>query len=205
MSILHTFPVYNVFLCSMIAASVGLILPRAKRTWGPTAVVAPIFTLFGFAEFAYWLQTGNTISGPDTIALTQLMKAFLFVDLCYSAAIDFWAVPLLTGWIHHIGYMYVAEELLRTHQDGVARIFLIAELPTAILAWGHVFPHLRADYLFGATFFVTRIAIPIYACAISRFSNFVWMVLGIALTVHAYWFGRWIAGQRRRARNAAID
>jgi hypothetical protein len=203
MTILHTFPAYNVFLCSVVAISTGLVVPRAKRIWGLTAVMAPLFTVIGTAEFVYWLRTGDTISGPDTVALAQLIKAYLLVDLCYVAFIDFWRVPLLTGWIHHIGYLYVADHLLATHQDGVARIFLVAELPTAILAWGHIAPHLRADNLFGATFFLTRITIPILACTYGRFSNFVWSVMSIAITVHAYWFGRWIAS--RRGGNATTD
>jgi len=125
------------------------------------------------------------------------MKAYLFVDLCYGAIVDFWRVPLLTGWVHHIAYFYVMDHMLAIHQDGIIRPFLVAELPTAILAWGHLVPVLRADLLFGVTFFVTRIAMPMVFVASMSLPIFIWNVIGVALTVHVYWFGRWVASVNR--------
>lgn len=72
---------------------------------------------------------------------------------------------------------YAASHMLATQQDGIVRPFLLAELPTV-----------RADRLFGAPM---------------RLPSFIWTVIGIALTVHVYWFSRWVATQQRR--NAATD
>jgi hypothetical protein len=194
---------YNVFACSIMAVSMGTLVHPLKRTWGLTAIIAPIFTIFGLAETLFWLSTGDLHSGPDTVALLELMKAYLLVDLCYAAVVDFWTVPLLTGWIHHVAYFYVVDHMLTTQQDGMIRPFLLAELPTAILAWGHIVPALRSDRLFGATFLLTRIILPIIFTTQFYATDFIWSVIFIALSVHVYWFGRWVAAQQRR--NAVID
>jgi hypothetical protein len=192
-------PVYNVFLCSLIAVAMGTTVPPHKRRWGLTAIMAPIFTILGALELVYWLRTGDILTGPDTVVITELMKAYLLADLCYAAVVDFWRAP----WIRHTAYFYVTNNLLATHYDGLIRPFLLAALPTAILAWGQLVPTLRADRLFGATFFLTRIAMPMAFVAPMRLPTFLWSVIGIALTAHVYWFSRWIASQTRR--NAATD
>jgi hypothetical protein len=197
----HTFPVHNVFLCAVLAITVGPIVPPRKRIWALTTVIAPIITGLGVLELIYWLRTGTTMTGPDTVAILELVKAYLLVDLVYGSIVDFWNVPLLSGWIHHIAYFYAADHAIATFQDGAIRPFLLMELPTAILAWGHIAPALRSDRLFGATFLMTRILLPILVVFHMRVTNFVWSVIGIAVTVHIYWFGRWIAAQQRR--NAA--
>ena len=176
----------------------GAILPPRSRTWGLTAIMAPLFTVFGTAQWLYWMNTGDLISGPDTIAFVEMMRAYLFVDLLFAALVDIRQIPLLTGWIHHIAYYYVATRLLETHDDGFIRPFMIAELPTAILAWGYVAPSLRNERFFGSTFLLTRILLPVVSLPMMRFTDFVWNVICIALTVHIYWFGRWIARQQRQ-------
>lgn len=196
-------PVYDVFICSILAVSIGGLVSPPKRTWGLTAIMAPVFTILGLLEVTLWLYTGNTQSGPDTVAILELMKAYLLVDLCYAAAIDIWTVPLLTGWIHHIAYFFIADHMITTHQDGMIRPFLIAELPTAILAWGHIVPAARSDRLFGATFLLTRILLPIAFSTHLYATDFVWSVFFVATSVHLYWFGRWVAAQQRR--NAVTD
>jgi hypothetical protein len=192
MSFLH-----NVIACTTISLSLGPLLPPRSRVWVLTAIMAPIFTVFGTLHWVHWIQTGNLVSSPDTVSFVQMMQAYLFVDLCYSIAVDIRRVPLLSGWIHHIGYYYVAEQLLATHQDGVIRPFMIAELPTAILAWGHIVPALHSERLFGATFLLTRIVLPIAYIPFLRLTNFAWSVVCVALSVHVFWFGRWIARQER--------
>jgi hypothetical protein len=192
MLIPHTISVYNVYMCTVLAIAVGLAVPPRKRIWGLTAAIAPIITVFGVFELIHWMRTGDTLSGPDTVAIMELVKAYLLVDLLYGAIVDFWNVPLLSGWIHHIAYFYVADYAIATSQDGPVRPFLLMELPTAILAWGHIAPALRSDRLFGATFFATRILLPILVVFHMRLTNFAWSVIGIAVSVHVYWFGRWI-------------
>jgi hypothetical protein len=205
MFIPHTISIYNVCMCTVLAITAGLVVPLRKRIWGLTAVIAPIITVFGVFELIRWMRTGDTLSGPDTVAIMELVKAYLLVDLVYGAIVDFWNVPLLSGWIHHIAYFYAADYAIATFQDGAVRPFLLIEVPTVILAWGHIAPTLRSDRLFGATFLATRILLPILVMLPMRLTNFVWSVIGIAITVHIYWFGRWIAAQQRRNADASAN
>jgi hypothetical protein len=186
----------DITLFASVAAVGSLAVPPRARPWILTAVFAPILATAGTLEAVYWLVTRDTLSGPDTIVLLEFIKAYLFVDLCFSAALDIRRVPLLTGWIQRIAYFYVADHLLATHQDGLVRPFLIAELSTTILAWGHIIPAWRADRLVGATFLVTRIILPLLFATQMRLTDFLWSVFGIAITVHLFWFGRWVAKQR---------
>lgn len=199
----HTISAYNVFMCAVLAVTAGLAVPPRKRIWGLTAIIAPIITMFGVFELIRWMRTGDTLSGPDTVAVMELVKAYLLVDLVYCAIVDFWNMPILSGWIHHIVYIYVFDYAIVTAQDGAIRPFMLMELPTAILAWGHIAPSLRSDRLFGATFLATRILLPLVVIFHMRLTDFAWSVIGIAVSVHIYWFGRWIASQQRR--NAATN
>jgi hypothetical protein len=64
---------------------------------------------------------------------------------------------LVTGWIHHIIYLFLIPGIISNHLAGAFMINMFMELPTIFLSVGFLFPALKSEYLFGSTFFITRI------------------------------------------------
>jgi hypothetical protein len=187
---------YNISTCAAIAFLVGALLPPRSRPQALTAVMSPLFSVFAVGQWFYWMNTGDLISGIDTIVYLEMMKTYILVDIVYRAVVDIRRIPLLSGWLYAGLYYYIADQLLADHQDGIVRPFMIAELSTAVFTWGEIVPSLRNDRFFGSVFCLTRILLPIVYLPILRFTDFNWGVLCLVIAANVYWFGRWIAQQQ---------
>lgn len=74
------------------------------------------------------------------------------------------------------------------------------EVPTAVLALGHLQTKLRNDNVFGVTFFTTRVlfhAIMIVYLFTCYKTDPVWLYALGVYPLHLYWFYGWIQQQRR--------
>jgi hypothetical protein len=67
-------------------------------------------------------------------------------------------VDILTGWIHHVGYIILLVNLIDKKLTAPFCIMACMEIPTLALSIGHIWKDLRNDLLFGILFFSTRIA-----------------------------------------------
>jgi hypothetical protein len=110
-----------------------------------------------------------------------------------------------SGFLHHTTFVWLLLHVFLPHGLGV--FFLVYspfEVPTLILALGSVFPGLRSDALFGATFFAFRIVYHVFmfaycALASSAPAWAVWASGSPTLVFHLMWFYRWAIGQLRRS------
>jgi len=85
-------------------------------------------------------------------------------------------------------------------------LFLPLEIPTFILAVGSLYPTRRSDWLFGLTFFITRICyhlllfLLVWEIKSPRLP--VWVVVAVTFSLHIYWFVLWVKGISRKMREA---
>lgn len=90
---------------------------------------------------------------------------YLVLDLMVGALHYPQYLGIFTGWIHHVVYVAI---LAFAVQQRVTLLFMAAlplEIPTLVLSAGSVFPALRSDYVFGASFFAFRILYHCYTLA----------------------------------------
>ncbi|KAF9302605.1 hypothetical protein BGZ74_005091 [Mortierella antarctica] len=129
------------------------------------------------------------------VAYSAYFVSYLICDLVlgvihYRAYLD----PL-SGWFHHLGYLGVVSNA--TLQRNVSTLFAIG---TPIEATGHIFPHLRSDVLFAASFFLVRIVYPIIILPelyLNVEARLCWKVAVMALLIHIHWFHKFVQQQIR--------
>lgn len=129
---------------------------------------------------------------PYTLAATTFFIIFLITDLIAGALFYKSQVQLLSGWIHHLGYIVVLSWILvRTPYCGIFGAMCILEWPTVALALGSIDKRLRHDYIFAALFVSTRIMFHGYAIYMAAYYfgvGDVLLTLMLTFTLHCYWF-----------------
>lgn len=104
-------------------------------------------------------------------------------------------LQLITSWIHHPAYIGL---LVYACIQQVTLLFMVAlplEIPTLVLSVGTIWPHLRSDMLFGATFLMFRIIYHVLCLSSLYFSDapqWMWQVCALALVPHCHWFYQWL-------------
>lgn len=129
------------------------------------------------------------------------MTDLIFGIMCYSKYLD----PL-TGWFHHIVYIWLMY--FGCTGDGVfvkaepfASSFvymLIEEFPTFLMALGYVVPKMRVNKRFGLSFFILRIVYHSYIVSWAYISGFHFpgmCLYYLTLTLHGYWMMGWVKQQ----------
>jgi hypothetical protein len=133
--------------------------------------------------------------------LATFFAAYLTVDLLVGTFNYRSQLSILTGWIHHIFYIVLMIHLLHNHLTSPFCLLAILEFPTMVLATGHLWKTLRQDKIFGASFFIFRIAF--HGFMIYQFyANFTehgpwWQVVLSAYPLHIHWFFSWVKQQQR--------
>lgn len=110
---------------------------------------------------------------------------------------------VLTCFIHHSFYILLMP-IAMTGKIGPMQIkpfasafliFCLEEIPTLLLAIGHVFPKLRSDKWFGFSFFIFRICFHFcFLCMILylQLPMYYFYIPTLPFFVHLYWFYRWV-------------
>ena len=125
------------------------------------------------------------------------------IDLVYGSIYYPEAIDILSGWIHHIVYTWIV--ILCTTGNGfiaVSKPFtkcmgtsLMLEIPTFMLALGHIFKSLRSDYGFGFSFLMLRIIFHAYVIICMLLSQTTDIILNTLLlltfSMHVFWFYSW--------------
>jgi hypothetical protein len=110
-------------------------------------------------------------------------------------------IEVLTGWVHHSIYIALCMWALRAHFTGASGALFFMEMPTFLMACGRLDSRLRSDWLFGLTFFLTRVLF--FACLeLSFFTDrappvTLWPAGVPVLALHLFWFKAWISQQMR--------
>jgi hypothetical protein len=143
---------------------------------------------------------------PLSRELTIFFTVATALDLAIGAAAYPEHVELVSGYLHHGVFILVSYYPLTTNTCGAFLAHTIIELPTLVLAVGVLVPALRADYLFGASFFLLRIVYFFFSLAwhhrLARERYIVYLTAFCAL-LHCAWFASWSRGMLRRGRKAA--
>lgn len=198
--VLNTPPTFDVLFISYFAlvAAVGRCVFREPRrqAWIISAFATTMISVLGSVELIAWTLTPTRSFGNTAMSymLLEFLKAYLLVDLLYSAVWHPAELGFVDGWIHHLVYIYMAEKLQHSHQIHNTRPFWVVEIPTAIRAWqamGAVSAQ-TADRWFGATFVAFRIVWPAYAVTQILAQDWLFAFIGLTIVAHTGWFAVWM-------------
>ncbi|KAJ7757214.1 hypothetical protein DFH07DRAFT_868139 [Mycena maculata] len=155
--------------------------------------------LWGAAAREAWARAGN-----------RFFQAYLVADLITGALAYRDQVGLLTGWVHHVLYIFVCEVSLNRGWAGLFCLAACMELPTLFLALGSLRPSWRSNTLFALAFFTTRIALHLTLLATfarpptrPAASLVPSAILAVVFPMHAAWFWGCLKGFARRHKQRA--
>lgn len=177
-----------------------------RLAWVLTLLCALLTTPFSFLySYQYvwtWNEAANFQSDRTSQFLVTFFIVFLILDMICAKLHYNSQMEYLEGWFHHICYVGFFSYLVIKGYSISVLTTLPLEVPTLVLSLGKVFPSQRNDWLFGSTFFMTRILYHSYL--LSKWYNMVsppvrlWPVTVSTLILHLYWFTMWSFGQIRR-------
>jgi hypothetical protein len=117
--------------------------------------------------------------------------SYLILDLVLGSIYYPKRITLMTGWAHHLFYIFTLTWFLKLQISSLFTVTSILELPTLILAAGSMVHEWRSDFLFGSTFFVLRLVAHAWMMvALKRYHRiqFMWIIALIIYPLHIYWF-----------------
>ena len=120
---------------------------------GKAAAGAGALARGGTRGFGEWLLSG---SRGDAAALV-FFAAFLALDCGIGLAEYPSELRWDSTWVHHVAYAAIALHLVARGWPNLLLVFMVCEVPTALLALGSVLPAARNDAAFGASFAATRL------------------------------------------------
>ena len=139
--------------------------------------------------------------------VSSMVFELILGQIYYKETID----PL-SGYFHHIFYIFLLGYSILQHFTLSFVIFLPLEIPTIVLSIGTVYPHLRNDIWFGITFLITRVIYHlVLLCNILR-ADFIthesriilWPYCGLAFMLHIYWMSLWFKSYIERSNRIAV-
>lgn len=180
--------------------------PR-KRAWVLSAAASVVLSTLGLRaalrcasdQLSLDCYTDEDVAARLCVAF---FVVFLITDLVV-AQVDYPSeMSMLSGWVHHLGYVALSVYVLHHHSSNLLTLFLLEEFPTLILALGHLGVY-RTELGFGGAFFLLRIvyhSVITVVCFIHRdepeFGRY-WIVMIAALALHLHWFVLWCQRQCR--------
>lgn len=209
-------PALETLPLDITVAAAALLIPYAlyaskvkeskRRAWFLTLVTAsvcgPLSLKYVFATVAPAFD-GAAQFTDDRLArfLCTFFGCFLVLDTVVGTLHYPKSFHLLEGWIHHAVYAAFFGKLVQWGYTVGGATTLCLEIPTAILARGHCFPHLRVDLPFGLAFFAIRVVFHSYMLvkwvAIPDPPLVLWPCTAGALALHVWWFQKWCASYAR--------
>jgi hypothetical protein len=141
-------------------------------------------------------QDQSWINNNISFMLGSAFLSFLVVDT--SIGIHYYPrrFQIMTGWVHHVVYIWIITEFLLANIPGLLGTLCVLEIPTFALALGNLNSRWRVDKLFGFLFFVTRVFYHFWLIVkmvtilgpTSRFTGY----FALSFPVHVYWFKNWV-------------
>jgi hypothetical protein len=138
----------------------------------------------------------NILEEKDSINLGKVIvlyfTAYLIMDVLIGRQEYHKYMNTLSGYFHHTVYIIINIVSLYIGVYPLYLLHMLSELPTFLLGIGSFDPDFRNDDLFGATFFLTRIAYHLFLTYIFRQHTLLFYISLAALGLHCFWFSQWI-------------
>jgi hypothetical protein len=123
---------------------------------------------------------------------------YLICD-CLIGSVDYPKyMKSLSGYTHHIAYIFINCVSLLTGKYPVYMLYMIEELPSVLLSIGSYKKKYRNDDVFGLTFFLTRILYHIILTWWLRKDTMITVISLLVLPLHIYWFYGWCTSTTKR-------
>ena len=135
-----------------------------KLAWILSIICSSIMTAGGIARLyelvtvknMTWDMTWLESSDETSTFVAVFMFTFLICDIVVGLIEYPDQIEMLTGWIHHIVYIFISYMTIKHEFTMIFQLMLIEELPTFIMAIGRFNSKFRSDYLFGISFILVR-------------------------------------------------
>ncbi|EDR04263.1 uncharacterized protein LACBIDRAFT_304801 [Laccaria bicolor S238N-H82] len=206
-----------------LSASYYSLAPRygtpKQTSWILTTVSSAVMTIASLPFLYDYFSYGGSVKHVRTlpmlsIAATRFFQTYLAVDLVLGSVHYPSQLQLVTGWIHHALYIIIVELTIKRSWTHIFCLCAAMEIPTFVLGFTNLYPHLRSNVFFAVSFFLTRILFHIilaisYLLPHNRHhttggSFLPAGLLAMIFPMHAMWFRGCIKGfQRRRAESRA--
>ncbi|KAH6601303.1 hypothetical protein BASA50_001696 [Batrachochytrium salamandrivorans] len=208
---------YAAFSCALVVQAILFFGTRrlwpwafttsAQTSWILTTTSSVFMTLASLPFLFDYLTHGSDLSrmpllnSPSAVVCSMFFISYLGCDLIFGYIYYRDQIDLITGWLHHLIYPFVIVSAVVLQFPGAFLVAAFMELPTIVLALGHMKKSFRSEYLFGMSFFVTRIVFHLYfawrAYAVWYQYPFVMILALGTFPLHIHWFGRWVKRQIR--------
>lgn len=149
------------------------------------------FIQSGFDETRFFDILENTDSLNFGKIIVLYFTSYLVMDILVGKTEYPEFMTSLSGNFHHIIYIVINLLSLYVGAYPIYLLYMLSEAPTLLLSLGTFDPKLRNDYLFGVTFFLTRIFYQILITWMFKKHTLVVAISTAALALHIYWFSQW--------------
>lgn len=185
-----------------------------QLSWILTSISSAGMTIASLPFIWDYLASAGDVQSVRTLPLfsftaNRFFQAYLTADLMMGAIYYPAQLTLLTGWIHHVLYLFIVELAIRHSWTHIFCLCALMELPTFVLGITSLYPHLRSNVIFAVTFASTRIVLHAILCisyllpknhASTHGSWVPSIILACVFPLHAFWFRGCINGFIKRAR-----
>jgi hypothetical protein len=145
-----------------------------------------------FLNVTYW---GNLAQPHQlevvSITATLYFMAYLLFDITFGTLYYKRYMELLTGYIHHVVYLFISMYALITNNTYIYMMFFVEELPTFVLCLGKCNPQYRNNNLFGYSFLFLRILYHSVLIFVLLQDRATVLLALFPLGLHVHWFSRW--------------
>jgi len=202
--------------CAIYHLLAPLYTTPKQLSWILTTVASATMTIVSIPFMWDYVLSGGDVKRVRTLSTltyttTRIFQAYLVSDLMMGAIYYRSQVMLVTGWIHHILYVFVIQVTIERAWTQIFCLCALMELPTFLLAISSLYPRLRSNIAFAVTFFMTRILLHIIWCIsyliptnrahTTGGSILPSVMLAAMFPLHALWFRGCVKGFMKRHRD----
>lgn len=183
-----------------------------QRSWILTTTSSAVMSIASLPLAYDYLSSYGDItriqpSSMWTYCACRFFQAYLIADIVLGLLHYRSRVNWLTGWVHHSVYVFIVEYSIRQNWSHIFCLCAIMEIPTFVLAIATIYPHLRSDVLFAATFFLTRILLHVrlgfsfflHRARVTDGSMGPGIIMACIFPLHAFWFSGCVKGFVKRS------
>ena len=181
---------------------------RRRRSWLLTTVSSTGTSLAGL-YFGYRLVTEGlrvlyqedpltTDYGLSVFAII-FFAVYLVLDIALGVVFYREQMGFLTGWVHHSLYLVMLWWVSNEKLQPLFTAFLLSEIPTMLMSFGHLDKRYRTDALFGLSYLFVRVLYHGYLLVLFL-ENWTpgWSLVIGTLVMHLHWFRQWVSSQLRK-------
>jgi hypothetical protein len=179
------------------------ISKQKQISWLTTMTSSVVMTISSLPYLVEYLKMKDLrdfamLDSPSGNVLIAFFMSYLIADLVLGYLHYPTQMGLATGWIHHTLYLILLPMFVSSKLSGGFMIAAFLEFPTVFLALGNLNENYRAEYLFGFSFFATRIVFHLYYGYRIHLTTpeLLWPII-LTVPLHLHWFYSWARRQFR--------